>query len=70
MGKCGPRRNQTKYMSLEMLMRAIQTCNFVLNLNHCVKSNGHLYQIYHNHSPNMVMSRGPGSKFRKLLFFD
>ena len=27
---------------------------FLLNLNHCVKSYGHLCQIYQNHSPNMT----------------
>ena len=30
---------------------------------------GILCQIYQNHSPNMVMSRDPGFKFRKFLFF-
>ena len=40
---------------------------FLLNLSHFVKSYGHLCQIYQNHSPNMVMSRG--FKFRKFLFF-
>ena len=28
-----------------------------MNLSQCVKSYGHLCQIYQNHSPNMVMSR-------------
>ena len=36
---------------------------FLLNLSHCVKRYGYLCQIYHNHSPNMVMS-----SFRKFLF--
>ena len=34
---------------------------FLLNLSRCVKSYGHLCQIYQNYSPNMVMSRDPGS---------
>ena len=32
----------------------------LLNLSHFLKSYGHLCQIYHDHSPNMVMSRDPG----------
>ena len=38
----------------------------LLNLSHCVKSYGHLCQNYHDHSPNMVMSRDPVFKFRKF----
>ena len=41
----------------------------LLNLSHFVKSYGHLCQIYHDHSPNMMMPREPGFKFRKLLVF-
>ena len=41
---------------------------FLLNLSHCVKSYGHLCKIYQNHSPNIVMSRDPGFKFRKFVF--
>ena len=44
---------------------------FLLNLNHYVKSDGHLCQIlafYDAHSLNMAMSRDPRSKFRKNLF--
>ena len=26
-------------------------------------------KFYHENSPNMVLSRDPGSKFRKFLFF-
>ena len=26
-------------------------------------------KFYHNHSTNMVMSRDPGCKFQKFLFF-
>ena len=55
------------YIVGKVLMRDIQKCNF-LNLSHCVKSYGHLCEIYQNHSPNMVMSRHPGFKFRKFLF--
>ena len=43
---------------------------FLLNLSHCVKSYGHLCQIYQNPSLNMVMLRDPGLKFVKFLFFD
>ena len=50
-------------------MRAIQKCSFLLNLSHCIKSYGHLCHIYQSHSPTMVMSRDPGFKFRKFLFF-
>ena len=39
-----------------------------MNLSHCVKSYGHLCQIYQTHSPNMVMSRDPGFKFRNFSF--
>ena len=42
---------------------------FLLNSSHCVKSYGHLYQIYHNHSPDVVMSRDSGFKFQNFLFF-
>ena len=49
-------------------MRAIQKCNFLLNLSHCIKSYGHLCHIYKSHSSTMVMSRDPGFKFRKFLF--
>ena len=42
------------YIVRKLLMRANQKCNFLLNLSHCVKSYGHLCQIYHNNSPNMV----------------
>ena len=63
-----PRRNKIDIVG-KVLMRAIQKCKFLLNLRHCVKSYGHLCQIYQNHSPNMVMSRDPGFKFRKFLFF-
>ena len=38
-------------------------------MSYCVKSYGNLCQIYQNHSLNMVMSREPGFKFRKFLFF-
>ena len=41
----------------------------LLNLSDCVKSYGHLCQIYQNHSQNMVMSRDPYFKFRKFLSF-
>ena len=41
---------------------------FLLNLSRCVKSYGHICQIYQNHSPDMVMSRNPGLKFRKFYF--
>ena len=33
------------------------------------QSYGHLCQIYQKRSPNMVMSRDPGFKFRKFWFF-
>ena len=57
------------YIVGKILMRAIQKCNFFVNLSHCVKSYGHLCQIYQNHSPNMVMPREPGLKFRNVLSF-
>ena len=38
-------------------------------MSHCVKCYGHLCQFYHCYSLNMVMSRDPGFKFRKFLFF-
>ena len=40
----------------------------LLNLSNCVKSYGHLCQIYHEQSPNMVTSRDPGFKFRIFYF--
>ena len=69
MEKCGPRWNQTKYISLERFEESYSKMLFLLNLSHCVKSYGHLCQIYQNHSSDMVMSRDPGLKFRKFLFF-
>ena len=70
MGKCGfGGTKQNIYIVGKVLMRAIQKCNFLLNLSHYVKSYGHLCQFYQNHSPNMVMSRDPGFKFQKFLFF-
>ena len=46
---------------------------FLLNLNHYVKSYGHLCLIlaffYDTCSPNMAMSRDPRNKFEKNLFF-
>ena len=51
------------YIGGKVLMRAIQKCNLLLNLSHCVKSYRHLCQIYQNHSPSMVTSRDPGFKF-------
>ena len=53
----------------KVLMRAIQKYNFLLNLSHCVKNYGHLCQCYQNHSPNTIMSRDPGLRFQKFLFF-
>ena len=70
MEKCGPRRNQTKYIYRPKgFEERYSKMYFLLNLSHCVKSYEHFCQIYQNHSPNMVMSRDPGSKFRKCLFF-
>ena len=43
-----------------VLMRAFRNV-FFLNFSHCVKSYGHLCQIYQNHSPDMVMSRDNGN---------
>ena len=44
---------------------------FLLNLSHYVKSYGHFCQIlaffYDARSPNIVMSRDPRSKFRKIF---
>ena len=61
MGKCGPPRNQTNYVSIEGY------------LSHYVKSCGHFCQIlaffYDARSPNMVISRDPRSKFRKIFYF-
>ena len=67
MGKCRPRRNQTNkiYIVQKVVMRVIQK---LLNSSNCVKRYGHLCQIYHDHSPNMVTSRNPASKIRKFLF--
>ena len=46
---------------------------FLLNLSHYVKSYGHFCQILaffkDARSPNMVMSRDPRSKFRKIFIF-
>ena len=46
---------------------------FLLNLSYYVKSFGHFCQnfgiFYNAHSPNMVMSRGPRSKFRNFFYF-
>ena len=46
---------------------------FLLNLSYYVKSFGYFCQnfgiFYNAHSPNMVMSRGPRSKFRKFFYF-
>ena len=46
---------------------------FLLNLSYYVKGCGHFCQIlaffYNARSPNMVMSRGPRSKFRKFSCF-
>ena len=59
-GKMQTSAEQNKiYIVGKVLMRAIQNVT-LLNLSHCVKSYGHLCQIYHDHSPNMVMSRDPG----------
>ena len=55
------------YILQKVLMRAIEKCNFLLNLSHCVKSYGHLHQINHDHSPNMAMSLDHGFKFGKFL---
>ena len=56
------------YIVGKVLTRAIQKCKLLLNLSHCVKSYGHLCQIYQNHSPNMVMSLDPGFKFLNFYF--
>ena len=69
MRKCGPRRNQTKYISFERFLGELFRNVFLLNLSHCVKRYGHLCQIYQNHSPDIVMSRDPGFKFGKFLSF-
>ena len=46
---------------------------FLLNLNHYVKSYGHLCQIlsffYDARSPDMAVSRDPRRKFRKIFIF-
>ena len=46
---------------------------FLLNLSYYVKIFGHFCQnfgiFYNAHSPNMVMSRGPRSKFRNFFYF-
>ena len=43
-----------------LVYKTCQRQPFLLNLRHCVKSYGHLSQIYQSHSPNVVMSRDPG----------
>ena len=46
---------------------------FLLNLSYYVKSFGYFCQnfgiFYNAHSPNIVMSHGPRSKFRKFFHF-
>ena len=59
---------QTIYRS-KVFYESYTKMSLLLNLSHCVKCYGHLCQIYHDHSPNMVMSRDPGFKLRKFLFF-
>ena len=56
------------YIVGKVLMRAIQKVTFIEFEPLCQKLCA-LCQIYHYHSPNMVMSRDPGFKFRKVLFF-
>ena len=69
MGKCGPRRNHTKIYRWKGFHESYSKIEFLLNLSHCVKSYGHLCQFYQNHSPDMVIPRDPGLRFRKFLFF-
>ena len=70
MGKCGPRRNQTKYIHhWEGFDESCSKMQLLLHLSHCVKSYRHLCQIYNDHSPNMVMSRDPGPQITKIFIF-
>ena len=41
---------------------------YLLSLNHCVKSYEHLCQIYQNHSPNMVISCDLASNSENFYF--
>ena len=69
MAKCGPRRNQTKYILLEMFWwELLKNVTFIVFEPLCQKLWA-FCQIYQNHSPNMVMSRDSGIKFWKFLIF-
>ena len=56
------------YIVRKVLRRAIQNVISV-ELSHCIKSYGHLCQIYQNHSPNMVMSCDPGFLSSENFYF-
>ena len=45
MGKCGNRRNQTKYISFEMFWGELLKMWFLLHLSHCVKVIGIYYKF-------------------------
>ena len=57
------------YIVRIVLLRAIQKYNFYWTWATVSKVIGIYVKFYHDQSLNMVMSRDPGYKFRKFLFF-
>ena len=52
------------YIVRKVLMRAIQKCNIFLIWATVSKVMGIYVKFYLDHSPNVVISRDPGYKFR------
>ena len=70
MAKFRPPRNQQIIHRSKGIDKSYPKMCFLLNLSHIVKSYGHVCQIlalYNARSSNMIMSRDPGCKFRKLF---
>ena len=57
------------YIVRKDLMKVIQKCNFYWIWATVSKVMGIYVKFYHDHSPNMVLSRDPKQQISKILFF-
>ena len=70
MGKCGPRRNRKKYKLLERFRCQLLKMQFFIEFEPLYqKVWAFMSNLPKTTRKNMVMSRDPGFKFRKFLFF-
>ena len=68
MGKCGPPRKQTNIYCSKGFDESFQKRNFYQILTTVSKVMGVYVNFYHDHLPNMVISRDSGRKFQNFYF--